>query len=318
VRANGAVVGCLIAIACVVDASAQQTRADQSYRPPPQVFDRLFRQCSGCPPSTVHMVIDSPLLTDGWLARHGLRSNGSSFGDNAVVADLWYDPVHRRLFTRSLVMHEVDDPADLRLGRAPGIFPDRPDFKAELKPGTTVGHVGFVPWTSNGFGAYFAAVQGAVYDETVGFLDLSTTTGISGVTRTGSTYAPNDLIKHVRLHPSGQLEIGYETDPAARPDASLLVRGNVEIEGSLTVAGSGVSGNEAPPAVSCSVRSGGGTRTAAVACGAGQFATGGGGACSDGEMRASRPVLYGEAPAGWEVTCSRDGSHSVYVICCSQ
>jgi len=265
------------------------------------------------------MVIGSPRLTDLWLDRHGGQSNGGSFGDNAVVADFWYDATHRRLFTRSLVLHEVDDPADLRLGRAAGTFPDRLDFRAQLQPGTTVGHVGFVPWTSNGFGAYFAALQGAVRDQGTGYLDLATVTGEYGMTRTGSRYEPQDLIKHVRLHPSGLLEVGFETDPVSRPDVSLLVRGNVEIEGTLTVASEPFGGSQTVPVLACSVRTAtGNSRALSVSCGPGQLATGGGGTCGSGEMRGSRPLVETAAPSGWELSCSRDGAHAVYVVCCTR
>jgi hypothetical protein len=48
------------------------------------------------------LVMDSLLLTQAWLARHTAQANGGEFGDNRVVADFWYDAVHRRFFTRSL------------------------------------------------------------------------------------------------------------------------------------------------------------------------------------------------------------------------
>jgi hypothetical protein len=275
-------------------------------------------QCETCGsrPRVAHVLIDSPLLTDDWLARHAYQSNGGAYGDNEAIADFWYDAVHRRIFTRSLVLQEVADPADLRLGRAPGSDMFHPDFNATLEPGTTVGHVGFVRWSSNGFGSYFAAMQGAVRDRATGYLDLSTVTGSSGRNRSGSTYDAEDLIKHVRLHPTGQLEIGFDTDPTQKPETSLLVRGNVHVEGALTV-----DAAAPPPALSCSVRTGRGSgRTATVQCDAGRVATGGGGACGSGEMRASRPVLTGDTPIGWEVACSRSrtGQHVVYVICCGR
>jgi hypothetical protein len=263
-----------------------------------------------------HVIIDSPKLTDDWLARHTYQSNGAAYGDNEAVADFWYDAVHRRIFTRSLVLQEVADPADLRLGRAPGADFFHPDFNATLEPGTTVGHVGFVRWTSNGYGSYFAAVQGAVRDAATGYLDLSTVAGASGRSRSGSTYDAEDLIKHVRLHPSGQLEVGFDTDPAQRPDTSLLVRGNVHIEGALTV-------DEAPPPppLACAVLTATGNgRTASASCDAGRVATGGGGTCASGEMRGSRPLVSGDTPVGWELACSnsRSGQHLVYVICCGR
>ena len=278
------------------------------------------RECEGCAdrPGRTHLLMDSPRLSDTWLSRHTYQANGGSFGDNAAVADFWYDAVHRRLFSRSLVLHEVDDPADLRLGRAPGVYPDELDFSSTLQAGTTVGHVGFVRWTRNGFGSYFAAIQGAVRDEGTGYLDLATVTGSAGTTRTGSRYSPEDLIKHVRLHPSGQLEVGFETAVDARPDPLLHVRGDTVIEGTLTVGDSVIGGPQPVPALACSIRTGaGGGRQASAACGSGELATGGGGACASGEMRGSQPRQAAGAPTGWEINCSRNGAHTAYAVCCA-
>jgi hypothetical protein len=326
-------------VAAAVNAAAQ---GGEPLRPSRQLFTRLFtvpprarlpavtpprpiarevltnRECAGCDerPGLAHLVVESPRITNAWLARHTYQANGGAWGDNAVVADFWYDGVHRRVFTRSLELHEVEDPADLRLGRAPGKYPNAPDLNAALDPGTTVGHVGFVRWTASGFGSYFAAVQGAVRDGATGYLDLSTATGTRGTTRTGSMFSGEDLVKHVRLHPSGQLEVGFETDPAARPDTALLVRGNAAIEGALTVGGAAIV---PPRPFACTVQSAAGSgRRAAVSCGAGQLATGGGGTCASGELRAMRPLAAGGAPDGWELTCTKDGAHTAYVICCAQ
>lgn len=332
-----------------------QPRSRAAFQPSRQLFARLFpgdpqgrlrlppeartlererpanRFCEGCEdrPGSAHLVLDSPRLNDAWLSRHTYQSNGSSFGDNTAIADFWYDAVHRRIFSRSLVLHEVADPADLRLGRAPGTYPNAPDFTATLPPGTTVGHVGFIGWSQNGFGAYFAAVQGAVRDARSGYLDFSTVTGEEGRTRTGSTYSPEDLIKHVRLHPSGQLEVGFETNPAARPDPVLLVRGGARVEDDLAVEGTAVvsaltsgtarmgAGGNVPHA--CTVREGGGDgRRARAQCEPGQLAIGGGGACASGELRESRPVQTDAGVDTWEVGCSRNGAHAAYVICCAR
>lgn len=324
---------------------AAQSRQDGTFQPQRRLFNGLFpgdprgrlrsappartfgrqrpanRECDGCEerPGVAHLVMDSPRLTDAWLARHTYQANGGTYGDNAAVADFWYDAVHRRLFTRSLVLHEVGDPADLRLGRAPGTYPNGPNFRATLEAGTTVGHVGFVRWSSNGFGSYFAAVQGAVRDVGTGYLDLATATGESGTTRTGSTYSPEDLIKHVRLHSSGLLEVGFETSPEARPDTTLLVRGNATVEGSLTIGGTLVGGPEPARPLACTVRTAvGQERHASVRCEAGELAISGGGACVTGEMRASRPLPSSGAPKGWELVCSRNGAHAVHVVCCGQ
>jgi hypothetical protein len=312
----------ILVLAAVSEATAQ-TRATEAFRPSGQLFARLFpanRTCDGCEerPGVAHLTLDSPRLTADWLSRHDYQSNGGPYGDNAAIADFWYDAVHRRLFTRSLVLHEVADPADLRLGRAPGVYPDRPDFNLQLEAGTTVGHVGFARWSHNGFGSYFAAVEGTVRDTGTGYLDLATVTGSSGVTRSGSRYSPEDLVKHVRLHPAGQLEVGFDTAVEARPDVALLVRGNTQIDGSLVVGGLPIV-PAVPKPLACTVSTAKGQgRTALATCEAGQVATGGGGACASGELRGTRPVQTDGMPTAWEVTCSRGGAHDAYVICCAR
>lgn len=267
----------------------------------------------------MHFILDSPRLTTEWLSQHTYQSNGGSFGDNIALADFWYDAVHRRLFSRSLVLHEVDDPADLRLGRAPGTYPNEINSRATLEDGTTVGHVGFVTWTHNGFGSYFAAMQGATRDSGSGYLDFATSTGRGGMTRSGSTYDPQELVKHVRLHPSGQLEVGFDTDPSARPANSLVVRGHAAIE-ELTVdrvatSAITIGGGQVPH--SCSLKTASVTgRAASISCDPNQLALSGGGACASGELRASHPTQAGSAPDGWTIACSRNGAHTVYSICC--
>lgn len=361
-RSNMTMTGVVCGLLAVTsaDAVAQAARRAAAFQPDRRLFSRLFapagrisrrvapevralererpanRECAGCEdrPGSAHLVMDSPRLTNFWLARHTYQSNGGDYGDNRVVADFWYDGVHRRLFSRSLVLHEVDDPADLRLGRAPGRYPNDPDVRASLDSGTTVGHVGFVTWNQNGFGSYFAAVQGAIRDVGTGYLDLATATGTSGRTRSDSTYDGEDLIKHVRLHPSGQLEVGFDTNPAARPNPSLLVRGATHVEGDLAAEGTARFGRLTTESIetgalriagsgsilrACSMKTAtGADRTAAVRCDANQIAIGGGGMCASGELRGSRPSGAGDTPAGWEVTCSKNGSHTVTVVCCIQ
>jgi hypothetical protein len=112
------------------------------------------------------------------------------------------------------------------------------------------------------------------------------------------------------------VEVGFETDPAARPDTSLLVCGNADIEGTLAVGGEAIT--PARP-LSCTMLSAASSgRRVAVSCSAGQLATGGGGTCGAGEMRGTRPLAAGEIAAGWELTCSKEGAHTAYVICCAR
>lgn len=331
-------------------AFAQRSTIVSGVRPPARLFSRLFpadpngrpgvepvrtrstgrerpanRECEGCEerPGVTHVIIDSSLLDDAWLARHTYQANGGPYGDNAVVADFWYDAVHRRVFTRSAAFHDVHDPADVRLGRAPGEYPNRPDFQQRLPEGTTVGQIGFDTWTNNGFGAYFAAVQGSVRDVGTGYLDLTTATGEHGSHREGGGYEPGDLVKHVRLHPAGQLEIGFQTDPDALPDPLLLVRGNQRVDGALVVGGGvavgalAIAGDAVPHACSLREQTTRG-RTAVARCQAGQLAVGGGGRCGSGDLRGSRPRQMGASVDAWEITCGRDGSQTASVICCAQ
>ena len=273
------------------------------------------RRCSGCEdrPGTIHLVADSPSLTDAWLGTHDYHGSDGT-GDGTIVADFWYDGVHRRIFSRSAVFHDVDDPADLRLGRAPGHFPNPPDFKMLLGEGTTVGQIGFDTWTHNGFGAYFAAMQGTIRDEGTGYLVLATAMGQSGVTRTGSRFAPDDLIRHVRLHPSGQFELGFETPVDNRPDPLLLVRGAATTEGPVTIQG---LGGNVPHA--CTVRNATSKgRDARVSCEATEIAISGGGRCERGDLKASRPLQTNATPNGWEVSCGRDAMQTAYAVCCAQ
>jgi hypothetical protein len=274
------------------------------------------RQCNGCEdrPGRIHVVADSPLLTDAWLAAHDYRGSERANTDGTVTADFWYDGVHRRIFTRSAVFHDVDDPADVRLGRAPGHYPNPPNFDMLLREGVTVGQVGFDRWTHEGFSSYFAAMQGTVRDEQTGYLVLATAMGQPGVTRTGSRFESDELVRHVRLHPSGQFEVGFETPIDNRPDPLLLVRGAATTEGPLTVQG---LGGNVPHA--CTVRSAASkARDVRVACQPMEIAISGGGRCERGDLKGTRPLQTGASPDGWEVSCGRAAMQTAYAICCAQ
>ena len=274
------------------------------------------RLCTGCDerPGTLHLIADSPLLTDAWIAAHDYRGAIQRSDDRSVVADFWYDAVHRRIFSRSGVFHEVDDPADVRLGRAPGKYPNVLDFDTLHDEGTTVGQVGFDKWTHDGFSSYFAAMQGTVRDAQTGYLVLATAMGKPGVTRTGSRFEDDDLVRHVRLHPSGQFEIGFETPSEDRVDPLLLVRGGATTEGALRVNG---AGGNVPHA--CTVRSA--TlkgREVQVSCEPMEIAISGGGRCEKGDLKASRPLQAGASPSGWEVSCGKSAQQTAHAICCAQ
>ena len=269
------------------------------------------RQCAGCEarPGTMHLIADSPLLTNEWIAAHEYRAS-----DYTVVADFWYDAIHRRIFTRSGVFHDVDDPADVRLGRAPGEYPNRPDFTTLLGEGVTVGQIGFDKWTRDGFSSYFAAMQGTIRDDQTGYLVFATAMGADGVTRTGSRFESDDLVRHVRLHPTGQLEVGFETPVENIVDPLLLVRGSASVEGALRIER---SGGNVPHA--CTVRSATSRgRDARVSCAPMEIAISGGGSCERGDLKGSRPLQTSSSPDGWEVSCGRSAQQTAYAICCAQ
>jgi hypothetical protein len=274
------------------------------------------QRCDGCEdrPGAIHLVADTPALTNAWLAAHDYRGSDQNATDRTTIADFWYDGVHRRIFTRSAVFHDVDDPADVRLGRAPGHYPNPPDFSMLLGEGTTVGQVGFDRWTHDGFSSYFAAMQGTIRDDQTGYLVFATAMGQPGITRTGSRFAPDDLVRHVRLHPSGQLEVGFETPVDNRIDPLLVVRGAALTEGPLTVQG---AGGNVPHA--CTVRNASSDgRDVRVSCASTEIAIGGGGRCERGDLKGSRPTQTGASPDGWEVSCGRRATQTAYAICCAQ
>jgi len=103
--------------------------------------------------------------------------------------------------------------------------------------------------------------------------------------------------------PTGQVRIGDDIDPNARPTPLLAVNG------AMTLAG---SGGNVPH--SCRTDSVFGSSTIVLlSCAAGEFPTGGGGGCDNGALRASQP-----ANNGWEITCENAGNNRVYVVCCSR
>lgn len=345
------IVALLLFFTAAIPANAQRAAG---FRPSPAIFSHLFetemsrslrgsaaqswpsgirhrranQTCQGCEdrPGSVHLIVDSALLTDAWIVNHQYHPEDPRLADSAAIADFWYDGVHRRILSRSAAFHEVDDPADVRLGRAPGRYPNEPNFDAVLPEGTTVGQVGFDSWRPDGFGSYFAAMQGTVGLGGTGYLVLATATGRAGVTRTGSQFDAEDLVRHVRLHPSGQFEVGFETPVDAPPDPLLLVHGAAGVEGALRVNGPlsiqgpmsvGSVGGNVPHA--CSLRSAKSrSRAVSASCGPSEIAVSGGGTCEGGNLKGSRPLQSAATPDGWEVSCSDNGWQTAFVICCSQ
>jgi hypothetical protein len=189
------------------------------------------------PHRTFFMMGENATVSSTFLQNYTRDKGSTQFGINTVAPDFMYDPASRKLLFRSGVIREVNDISELRLGRAPGEYPNGIDFNTLLTPFTIVGQVGFESWQGGrrGYGAIKAAVQGAAAaDPRLNMLYLSTATGQAGRSPDGSSeYKPDKPVPHVALYPEGTLDIGYGTDPAQRPRFTTKIRGHVIVEGDI-------------------------------------------------------------------------------------
>jgi hypothetical protein len=160
---------------------------------------------------TFLMVGENATVSESFLLNYRRDKGSTQHGMNMVAPDFLYDPASRKLLFRSGVMREVNDISELRLGRAPGDYPNRIDFGNLLPPFAIIGQVGFESWEAGrrGYGALKAAG------------------------RFGSEYKPDDLVPHVALYPEGTLDIGYGTDPSQRPRFTTKIRGHLIVDGDV-------------------------------------------------------------------------------------
>jgi hypothetical protein len=180
------------------------------------------------------MIGENAMVTDEFLNNY-IRSAGSSTnGMNMIIADFLYNPAGRRIMGRTVDLADIDDSSDMSLGRAPGEYPNRPDYNRLLDPNTVIGQYAFRVWNGRkGFGAQMAAVQGVttIHDPRLVNLYLSTATGKRGRTPSGDReYAADELVAHVALHSNGMTEFGYGTDPSQRPQFTTLTRGTAYVD----------------------------------------------------------------------------------------
>ncbi len=189
------------------------------------------------PHRTFFMMGENATVSDTFLLNYTRDKGSTQYGINMVAPDFMYDPASRKLLFRSGVVREVDDISELRLGRAPGGYPNRIDFNAALSPFAIIGQVGFESWQGGrrGYGAIKAAVQGAAAaDPRLNMLYLATATGQSGRSPDGSSeYKADKPVPHVALFPDGTLDIGYGTDPTQRPRFTTKIRGHVIVDGDI-------------------------------------------------------------------------------------
>jgi len=173
----------------------------------------------------VHVLIGAnELVSREFLAALNRQSNLT------IVADFWYNGSGRRVLARSLALGDVDDPADLRLFRAPGAYPNT--IKGVVEPWTTTGHIGFAGYDiPRGVRAYYGAMQGFVLTPDTGVLALSTAMGRPGIGRHGQYYDAQDLVPHVAVFPDGTTVFGWDTPPRLRPTYTVQIVGDLRVEG---------------------------------------------------------------------------------------
>jgi hypothetical protein len=189
------------------------------------------------PYRTFLMVGENATVTDAFLLNYRRDRGSTAHGMNMIAPDFLYDPASRKLLFRSGAVREVDDISELRMGRAPGDYPNRIDYTRLLPPFALIGQLGFESWEGGrrGYGALKAAVQGAAAaDPRLNMLYLATATGKAGRSPDGSSeYKPDEPVPHVALYPDGTFDIGYGTDPTQRPRFTTRIRGHMIVEGDI-------------------------------------------------------------------------------------
>jgi hypothetical protein len=198
-------------------------------------------------PGQSFLVFGRPFMNNDllqMLRSHTSHSDWHTSDNTLVPRTFIYDPLHRRLIGPGVQLGDVNNPANLRLGRAITDGTGALDFSARHPPGTIVGQICSMGWGAKGFTACQAAIQLITFDEKTGGLCLSLETGKDGSTPPYPPAWPNgvpftfqDLVCHVLLFPDGHLVIGLNTDPNQRPKFSLVVNGDGELNGNVTING---------------------------------------------------------------------------------
>jgi hypothetical protein len=159
--------------------------------------------------------------------------------DNLIYScDFVYDARTRKTCVRSLNVVEVGDPGDIRFWRMPGQYPNAPDRLGQLANYALVGQIGASGYTAEGRAtAYETVLQFFTRNNGTGYLCLSAATGVANYPRNGlgRQAAADEAICHVMLLYTGTLVVGADTDPQQLPPYSLVVKGNLQIEGCLRV-----------------------------------------------------------------------------------
>ena len=159
--------------------------------------------------------------------------------DNTIYScDFVYDARTRKTCVRSLNVVEVGDPGDIRFWRMPGQYPNAPVRFGQLANYALVGQIGASGYTAEGRAtAYETVLQFFTRNNGTGYLCLSAATGTVSYPRNaaGRQAAADEAVCHVMLLYNGTLVVGADTDPQQLPPYSLVVKGNLQIEGCLRV-----------------------------------------------------------------------------------
>ena len=187
---------------------------------------------------------ENALATSLFLSQHRYQSGSTQFGDNYLFPDCMYDGVHRRFLTRSLQLVDIGDPVDIRLGRAPGTYPNGLDRNGRLKRFEIVGTIGSSGYRPGGLTSYEVGIEfgtngsenGREYFG--GYLCLSGAVEFVGVRRSdGQTTPAGDLACHLYMRGDGSFVFGHNTDVRQRTEIPYVFHGDVEIDGDLVING---------------------------------------------------------------------------------
>lgn len=177
------------------------------------------------------------------LRAHTSHSDWRTSDNMLFPRTMMYDALHKRLMVPGIQLGDVNNPANLKLGRIPTDANDEPDINARLAPGTIIGQICSLGWGRKGFTACQAALQFITFDENTGGLCISLETGKDGATPpyaawpNGIPFTKQDLVCHVLVYPDGTMVVGVNTDPRQRPRVSLIVNGNGELNGNVVING---------------------------------------------------------------------------------
>jgi len=183
--------------------------------------------------------IYSVLLGENFRAYTDRILEQSPQRDNVIFScDFVYDARTRKTCIRSLNIVEVGDPGDIRFWRMPGQYPNGPERRGRLADFAIVGQIGASGYNADGQAtAYETVVQFFTRNNGTGYMCLSAATGRPSVPRNGGGRQANadEAICHVMLLYNGTLVVGADTDPNQLPPYSLVIRGNLEVQGCLKV-----------------------------------------------------------------------------------